>query len=251
MAITLHRIKKAVRNAPNLLRGYNLYVDSDKLKLIDFSLRTAYPSARTFADLGGVWKVNGGYSRYAARRPQITRGFLVDTDFPPQVRTQLEREPRLQLISGDFTSNDVAQQIGQVDVVFLFDVLLHQANPSWVDVLGMYARIAPCISIFNQQYVRGNSTVRLTSLSLDEYMSIAPKGREDVYRYVYAHADEIHPEYRKPWRDIHNVFQWGITDNDLRRVMSMLGYREVFYRSYGRFSDLPAFENHGFVFVRR
>ena len=32
--------------------------------------------------------------------------------------------------------------------------------------------------------------------------------------------------------------------------MKQLGFREVFYRNYGRFSDLPAFENHAFVFVR-
>jgi hypothetical protein len=33
---------------------------------------------------------------------------------------------------------DVASRIGHVDVIFLFDVLLHQANPSWATVLSLY-----------------------------------------------------------------------------------------------------------------
>lgn len=140
--------------------------------------------------------------------------------------------------------------IGTVDVAFFFDVLLHQADPSWDEVLDAYARVASCITIFNQQYIAGESTLRLTSLPLEKYIAIAPRGRDAVYRHVYAHADEIHPEYHKRWRDIHNIFQWGITDRDLRAHMQGLGFREVFYRNYGRFSDLPAFENHGFVFVR-
>jgi hypothetical protein len=250
MALTLHRLHKAVRNAPNLLRGYNLYVDSDKLRLIDHAFETAYPGAKSFADLGGVWKVDGGYSRYAVRKSTIERGILVDTDFPPAVKTKLEKNPRLQLITGDFSSTDVLSRIGHVDVIFFFDVLLHQANPPWDEVLATYAPLAPCMTIFNQQYVRGASTIRLTSLPLDEYLAVAPHGREEVYRHVYTHADEIHPTYHKPWRDIHNIFQWGITDSDLRSSMDRLGYREAFYRNYGRFSDLPAFENHGFIFVR-
>jgi hypothetical protein len=33
---------------------------------------------------------------------------------------------------------DVASRIGHVDVIFLFDALLHQANPSWATVLSPY-----------------------------------------------------------------------------------------------------------------
>ncbi len=32
--------------------------------------------------------------------------------------------------------------------------------------------------------------------------------------------------------------------------MKQLGYREMSYRNYGQFSDLPAFENHAFVFMK-
>ena len=50
--------------------------------------------------------------------------------------------------------------------------------------------------------------------------------------------------------DIHNIFQWGNTDRALRTTMRYLGYEEAYYANYGWFSDLSAFENHAFVFVR-
>jgi hypothetical protein len=250
MSLNLHRLRKIVRNVPSLLMGYNVYVDTDKLKLIDHVFRFAQPAATSFADLGGVWKVNGAYSRYALRKRSVNRGVLVDTDFPPGLLELLASNSRLQLINGDFTSPDVVSRIGSVDVLFLFDVLLHQANPSWDAVLSMYAGVAPCLTIYNQQYVLGNASVRLTALPLEEYVAVAPRGREEVYRHVYAHSDEIHPTYNKPWRDIHNIFQWGITDMDLRAKMKVLGFREVYFRNCGGFSNLPAFENHAFIFVR-
>lgn len=248
--MNIHRLRKIVRNLPSVLHGYNIYVDTDKLRLIDRVFREAQPTARSFADLGGVWNVNGAYTLYGLRHHSVDRGVLVDTDFPDRLPQKLEAVPRLQIIRGDFADAAVIERVGTVDVVFLFDVLLHQANPSWDTVLSAYAQRARCMAIYNQQYVLGNASIRLTSLPLEEYVEIAPRGRTDVYRYVYEHADEIHPTYGKPWRDIHNIFQWGITDEGLRAVMAGLGFREYYYRNLGRFSNLPAFENHAFIFVR-
>ena len=249
--IDVRRLRKFVRNVPSLFRGYSIYVDTDKLHLIDFVLGTLYPTARSLADLGGVWKVNGAYTSYAAKRYRLDRAVLVDTDFSPEAMRLKSNGLPIHLINGDFTQQEVISQLGRIDIALFFDVLLHQANPSWAEVLTEYARSATCIVIYNQQFVRSEKSVRLTSLPLDEYCMIAPKGRTEVYRHLYAHADEIHPTYLKPWRDIHNVFQWGITDADLRSHMKTLGYQELSFRNYGQFSDLPAFENHSFVFKRQ
>ncbi len=248
--LRLHRLRKIVRNAPSLLMGYNIYVDTDKLRLIDSVFRHAQPAAASFADLGGIWKVNGAYSLYTLKKKSVHRGVLVDTDFPPGLFERLSGHSRLQLITGDFASAGVASRVGNVDVIYFFDVLLHQANPSWDAVLSMYANVASCLAIYNQQYVLGDVSVRLTELPLEQYIAVAPKGREDLYRRVYDHGDEIHPTYKKPWRDIHNIFQWGITDRDLRSKMKELGFREVHFQNCGTFSNLPAFENHAFIFVR-
>jgi hypothetical protein len=246
----LRRLFKVARNSRSLLMGYNIYVDADKLGLIDRAFQIAQPAAISFADLGGVWKVNGAYTRYALRRASVRRGVLVDTDFPPRLHARLSSNSRLQLIDGDFSSPEITSEVGNVDIVFFFDVLLHQAKPSWDVVLTTYAKRTPCVVIYNQQYVLDTASVRLTALPLNEYLALAPREGEDLYRHVYAHGDEKHPKYGKPWRDIHNIFQWGITDRDLRATMTNAGFQEVFYRNYGRFSTLTAFENHGFVFVK-
>ncbi|MFZ4621519.1 MAG: hypothetical protein ACOYNS_13240 [Bacteroidota bacterium] len=249
-ALSFHRLKKIIKNAPNLLSGYNLYVDSDKLRLIDHAFTKIVPGARSFADLGGVWNVNAGYTIYTLRNHGVA-GTLVDTNFPDGLREQLSQYNNLSVIHGDFSKDETVAAVGKTDVVFFFDVLLHQANPSWTEILKKYAANVSCFVIFNQQYIRGTKTVRLTDMPIDEYISVAPQGREATYRYAYDHANEIHPEYKKPWKDIHNIFQWGITDEDLRATMEGFGFKEMYYKNHGRFSNLPAFENHAFIFVKR
>ena len=53
---------------------------------------------------------------------------------------------------------------------------------------------------------------------------------------------EMHPQHKRPWRDIHNVWQWGITDRDLVSKLEGLGFRMQYYKNCGRFGDLPNFE---------
>lgn len=244
-----HRVATALHRLPNLAHGLNLYVAPEKLDLIRRAWREHCPDARSFADLGGVWRVNAGYTRYTLSSLPVRRGVLVDTDIPDPLLRRLRRLSALEIVRGDFASEDVAARVGPVDIVYLFDVLLHQARPHWHEVLATYAPRARCMVIYNQQYVRGADSVRLTDLPLERYMEIASDVREDFYRHVYDHRDEIHPVYGKPWGDIHNLTQWGITDRDLRRVMSDLGYREVYYRNDGSFVGLTALENHAFIFV--
>ena len=62
---------------------------------------------------------------------------------------------------------------------------------------------------------------------------------------------EVHPQHNRIYRDIHNVWQWGITDSDLIARMESLGFSLQFYKNAGAFGTLKNFENHAFVFSRR
>jgi hypothetical protein len=247
----MRSVPRMIRRLPNLLRGYGLFANPDKFQLIDHAFTTVVPQARSFADLGGIWRVHGAYTRYALDRYPVERGICVDTDCPPSLEGKLNGRRGLTVVRGDFAQERTAAQVGPVDVVLFFDVLLHQANPHWDEVLRLYARHAPTVVIYNQQWVRDPHSVRLVDLPLEEYTRVTSDRREEVYRHVYAMGTAIHPEYGKPWRDIHNIAQWGVTDGDLRETMEQLGYEEVFFRNDGRFLDLPAFENHAFIFVPR
>ena len=247
---SLRKLQRFFRSLPNLYRGYNLYVNPEKLALIDHVFRELFPEARSFADLGGVWNVDAAYTDHTLTHHTIERGFLVDTHYTNRAINRLKAFTHLHRIQSDFMKDEVIDAIHGVDVVYFFDVLLHQADPDWNDVLAKYARASRCFVVYNQQYIGGEETVRLTDMSLEEYKRLVPRRSDDFYKFVFEHPNQIDEATGKPLKSMHSIWQWGITDRDLRRVMGDLGYEEVHYRNYGQFSNLPAFEDHSFVFMR-
>jgi len=220
-----------------------------KLRLIDFAC--THLDVRSFADLGGVWNVDGGYTLYAVAQPGVERGYLVDTDMTPGVVAACENRPSVELIECNFGNPSVPQQIGSVDAVFLFDTLLHQVKPDWDEVLELYAPRTRHFLVFNPQYLRSENSVRLLELGKEEYFRNVPHPPEyDVYKMVFDNPDEIHPRHGRPNRDIFNIWQWGITGRDLMRKMEELDFGLAYFRNCGRFGGLRNFENHAFVFTR-
>ena len=123
------KLRKAAQNLPNLLQGFNISVNREKFRLIDRTFSSLFPGDRSFADLGGIWKVNAAYSRYSLKKFPIDRGILFDTDIPSGLNSRLRRYQKLEVIQGDFGDQTIVDRIGYVDVIYVFDVLLHQANP--------------------------------------------------------------------------------------------------------------------------
>jgi hypothetical protein len=231
----------------NNRRGQVL-LDRPKTELIDF----AFPKfdVESFADLGGVWRVEGGYTFYALERYHIERAFLVDTNFTDTVTQRKSSFPTLQLIEGNFGEEAVAQRIGSVDVVIFFDTLLHQVRPDWDEVLEMYASRAKCFLILNQQFTASEKTVRLLDLGEEEYFKNVPHSRHDEpYKTVFQSPYEMHGQHKRINRDIHNIWQWGITDDDLIAKMELLGFKLQFLKNAGKFAYLKNFESHAFVFT--
>jgi len=206
---------------------------------------------RSFADLGGVWGVEGGYTFYALDRLEAERALLIDTNFTAEVRSRAAAYPQLSLVRGEFGSDEVLSQVNRVDAVFLFDVLLHQVAPDWDEVLRRYAQVTDLFLIFNQQFT-GAQTVRFLELGEEEYFRHVPHLRsEGIFPTLFQRLDEPHPQHDRPYRDIHNIWQWGIVTSDLRRVMDSLGFEEVYHRRCGVWPRLPQIENQSFLFRRR
>jgi hypothetical protein len=207
--------------------------------------------ATSFADLGGVWGVEGGYTFHVLDRYQITDAVLVDTHPTSLVRKRAGAYPSLRLVQGNFGSTTAMAEVGRVDVVLLFDVLLHQVAPDWDEVVRSYASNANCMVVYNQQWVGSENTVRLLDLGRDEYFRNVPHNpRDQPYDKLFERLDEPHPDHGRPWRDVHHIWQWGITDRDLISVTEAAGLRLVQQKNYGRFGRLNNFENHGFIFRR-
>jgi hypothetical protein len=223
-------------------------LNPDKLALIDYAFSRF--QIRTFADLGGNWGVDGGYSLYALRRHAIDRACIVDFNFSEALISSQQKEPRLRLVRGDFREQAIAKEIGQLDAVLLFDVLLHQVRPNWDEVLALYADVR-CVIIFNQQWVQQH-TVRLFDLGEAEYFrNIAPVPPGDTaYEGLFRKLDEEYSPEKGRYRDLTYYWQWGITDSDLVARMNELRFELDYFRNCGQFDGLPNFENHAFCFVK-
>lgn len=224
-------------------------LDPDKKQLIDFARERL--NMTSFVDLGGVWGVDGGYSFYAMHHHAIKTGVLVDIDFTPAILAKQKNNPRLKIVQGNFGDPSVAERIGNVDAAFFFDTLLHQVNPNWDAILQMYAGVARIFLIYNPQYVNLWTTTRLLDLGLDEYARNVPHPlTEEPYKTVFRDLDAIHPQCQRPYRNIPEIWQWGITDNDLIARMNSMGFAVQFYKNCGRFEHLTHVENHAFVFSK-
>jgi hypothetical protein len=227
-------------------RLYPRLLLADKKQVIDFAFRRF--GVRSFADLGGVWRVEGGYTFYALREHPIERAYLIDTDVTPLVEDRARGRRDLTILPRNFGDPEVPGIIAPVDAVLLFDVLLHQVRPDWNEILAMYAPATRLFVIVNPQYTGGPETIRLLDLGREEYLRIVP--RTESHRSVLERLEEIHPAYGRPYRDIHNVWQWGIVTEDLRARMAGLGFREAYFRDNGRWGRLREFRNCAFVFAR-
>jgi hypothetical protein len=96
--------------------------------------------------------------------------------------------------------------------------------------------------------VAGPQTVRLPDLTKDQYDRLVPASPVHDEAWEQPHA--IHPKYKRPYRDIHEIWQWGIVDADLDSACRDLGFQLVYYENAGMWQGLPAFENHAFVYER-
>ncbi|HXG19916.1 MAG TPA: class I SAM-dependent methyltransferase [Methylomirabilota bacterium] len=209
---------------------------------------------KSIADLGACWGVNGGYTFFALDQYPLERAHLVDVRITDVTRAKAGAYRNLVLHQADFRQPRVAAEIGPVDAVFLFDILVHQANPDWDDLLRTYAPQTEMFLLFHQSFTASRKTVRLLDLGLEEYLRQTPykyaNDSEKIERW-FRTLDEMNPRFGVRNRDIPGFWQWGVTDRDLIMLMWSLGFEVEYMENYGGWPQLPSFENHGFIFCKR
>lgn len=213
-----------------------------KIRLIDFCFKDN-KNISSFADLGGVWGVDGGYTLYTLSKYNIKKAYLFDTGISEIVSSKSINYSQLKLHELDFGSDEAVNKISNVDMILLFDVLLHQVNPNWDEVLTKYASKTNYFVIYNPQF-DAEKTVRLLDLGKEEYFRQVPHKPEDTYYYGLLFTDQ-----EREIRGVHNIWQWGITDNDLRNVMKKLNFKEIYFLYDNRWGKTK-FTSKGFIFKR-
>jgi hypothetical protein len=92
-------------------------------------IRRNVVAGRTFADLGGMWGINGEHS-FLAEQAGAARVVLVDTWASEEFeRRRTDSGSSVEFVQGDVTSREVLRKVGEVDVVWCFGLLYHLPNP--------------------------------------------------------------------------------------------------------------------------
>jgi len=220
----------------------------DALKLAALDLAHRRFALRSAADLGAVWAVDAGYTFHLADRAGVESVTAVDDDFTPTATRAAGARTNVHLVRGNFGDPSIAAQVGRVDAVVMFDVLLHQVAPDWDEVLELYAPSTRAFVLAGPWYSGGERSVRLLDLGEERYLATVPA--QDTHAGLFERLDEINPRRGRRWRDVHDIWQWGITDGDLRERMRALGFQLAHYENLGAWRSLASFENAAYVFAR-
>lgn len=226
------------------------HLNPAKLRVIDYCAEQL--GTRSYADLGGIWAVDGGYVRYAADVHGAQRALIVDEDFTEGYLQAERKLPNLTHLRGNFGDREVIESLGQVDVALFFDVLLHQVAPDWDELLELYAPHVRAFAIVQPQW-NGEQTVRLLELGEAEYLASIPAGEAghgSIYDGLFSRLDEVNEQRGRRWCDVHDIWQWGVTDDDLCARMRALGFGLRLYENTGPWRGLERFHEGVFVFDR-
>lgn len=206
----------------------------------------------SFVDLGACWRVNAGYALNLLAQYPIKRAVAVDTNITDLSRERGAAYPQLTFVEGMIGDRDVLQTVGAVDAAIMFDILLHQVAPDWNELLAQWGAQTRVLIIYNQMWKQNGSSVRFIERGKEWYLSNVYYADPERVDKWFATHDAFHERQKKPVRDIHNFWQWGITTEDLISAVTALGFRLDFYKNYDRFhrTTHPWIQDEGFIFVR-
>jgi hypothetical protein len=196
----------------------------------------------------------GQYAFYTIDKPAVQRGVLIDLsprragDQVLNVIEQASERPGLEVVDTSFADPDTVADLGQVDAVLMFDVLVGMVDPDWDELLEMYAPAASSFVIANPQWELGESTVRLLDLGRERYLEAVPPS--PFHTELFDRLDEWYPGQHRPYRDTRGIWQWGITEADLVAKLEALGFSLEREWSLNPPVGTTGFLNKAFVFTR-
>lgn len=204
----------------------------------------------SFADLGGCWGVNAGYTLDLLKRHPISRAYVLDGRITQLSRDRGAQYPQLAFIQGQLGEPEVVEQVEFVDALLMLDILLHQVAPDWDNFIERWAGRARVVIIYNQMW-QGELTIRFIDQGTDWYKANVHHTDSEALEAWFGRLDQIQGSSGKRWRDVHNFWQFGITQRDLINKFSTVGFRLDTFENFGSWPGNARFQNEGFVFVRR
>jgi hypothetical protein len=223
-----------------------------RLAVIDYAVEEL--GIQSFASVE-IGRAAGQYAFYAIERPGVRQGALLDAGARSPgdhllnaIELASEREG-MRVVDGGFADAATVAELGHVDAVLLFDVLVRLVAPDWDEVLDLYAPATSAFVIVNPQWEGGERTVRLIELGRERFLAAVPPWPGT--RELFDQLDAWDPAQQRRYRDGSHLFQWGITDADLKAKLEGLGFELVRDWAFNPFPEAEGFVTKGFVFRRR
>jgi hypothetical protein len=221
-----------------------------KARVIDYAVDEL--GIESFASLE-IAEAYGQFAFYAIDQPSVERGVLIDVrasrprDHVLSAIEQAAERPGMEVLDSDFSDPVTLEEVGKVDAILLFDVLNRMVDPDWDQMLELYAPATSSFVITNPQW-DGDTSVRLIDLGPEKYADAVPSW--EAHRELFERLDQWHEGQERLYRDANHVWQWGITDSDLRTRMEQLGFTLAREWSLGAPPDTEGFVNKAFAFAR-
>ena len=210
----------------------------NKKALVHTAMQMVKP--RTVTDFGGCWGIHGAYLWEAVDNYPVEEALLIDNFLTPQTREEAAKRSNVSIVQRDFSG-----LAHETDLALLFDILLHQVNPGWKEVVKLRTQNSRAIAIYNPQW-NGEETIRLAEMSVREFFKVLPCSvKNAVYQKIL--RDDAFGEAR----DSLALWQWGIIDAYLVNCFERNGFELVHKQDDGPWRESPYFNWKGFLFIKQ
>jgi hypothetical protein len=240
-AVPMQASARAQPNAPH----------PGKAQAIDYAVEQLGIESFASLEFDGIF---GEWAFYTIDKPTVQHGALVDArarraraDLLSAIELAAER-PGMRVLDRAFSDPRTVSEIGEVDAILLFDVLHHMVDPEWDQVLDLYAPVTASFVIANPQWERDETTVRLIDLGREQFLEAVPP--TDTHAELFDRLDDWHKGQQRLYRDATDVWQWGVTDADLKAKLGELGFSVKREWEVSRPPQAKGFVNKAFVFSR-
>lgn len=179
---------------------------------------------KSIVDLGACWGVHGGYMFHALDNGKIERAYIVDGHLTDPTIEKAKDYPQLQLIGGALGDRKIADRIGNVDAIIMYDIILHQVAPNWDEFLSIWGAKTKNLIIYNQNWTKGDDVIRFIDKGPDWFIENVPHTNADGVRNWFKKHDEFNADTGGKMRDVHYFWQWGIPLERLTEKLEQLGF---------------------------
>jgi hypothetical protein len=205
------------------LKMYSHALHPTKLALIDRALEMY--EIHSILDLGACWGVHGGYTFHALDNGDIWRAFIVDGNITEPTKERKRNYSQLTLLQGELGNSAFVSDVKEIDAIIMYDILLHQVSPDWIEFIKMWGAIAKVLIIYNQNWLQEDNVVRFVDRDVEWFIKNVPHTNAQSVREWYKKHEQWNADAKRKWKDVHWFWQWGIPREKLKEAILAQGFR--------------------------